>query len=337
MNSAREGQKSWLAPPDVRLPDFIICGAMKSGTSTLHALLNAHPDIYIPEGELSFFDIDDAVQHPEYRQFIGNQWLSQAIEQNPTRFWHWYGDFFKAAPEGCLLGEDSTTYLASVNAAQRIALQNKPIKVIIMLRQPAERAYSQYWHMLRNGLLGGTFEQVLQHSPAVLLQRSLYREQLETFYRYLQPEQIKVILFEEFVSQPGTVMTELTEFLGVDFEALPMGVLDTHENSAQIPRFIRLQQWRNRLLGDLSRILPRTNLPVPLVVDRGVRARAVSFFSRLHRRFNPLKSARPPAMLPETRRYLDAWFKQDLEALNALLGRDLTTLWFGKDENVLPN
>lgn len=61
MNYKKENE--WVAPENVRLPDFIICGAMKCGTSTVHSLLNQHPYVYIPDPEINFFDIDDIFQH----------------------------------------------------------------------------------------------------------------------------------------------------------------------------------------------------------------------------------------------------------------------------------
>lgn len=61
----------WKYPPGMTLPDFIICGAMKSGTTTVHGILNRHPQIFIPDPEIHFFDIDDVLQHPDYFCFQG--------------------------------------------------------------------------------------------------------------------------------------------------------------------------------------------------------------------------------------------------------------------------
>ena len=140
---------SWVAPKGFKIPDFIICGAMKSGTTTLHHILNQHQNVFIPDRELGFFGIDNLVQHPDYSYFDGRIWYTQLIDDDPLHFWSWYSSHFNDALERRVVGGDSTTYLASEVAATRIGLQNKPIKLVVMLRNPTARAYSDYWHRVR--------------------------------------------------------------------------------------------------------------------------------------------------------------------------------------------
>ncbi len=75
-------------------------------------------------------------------------------------------------------GEGSSIYLAS-----RIALQNKEIKLNFLLRNPTKRAYSQYYHMLRTGRSTHTFEDTLKYNPVSVLERSLYKDHLEPYYK----------------------------------------------------------------------------------------------------------------------------------------------------------
>ena len=65
----------WIAPQDIRLPDFIICGAMKCGTTTVHGILNSHPDIGIPNTEINFFDIDDTLEHSDFIFHADGRWF----------------------------------------------------------------------------------------------------------------------------------------------------------------------------------------------------------------------------------------------------------------------
>ena len=65
---------NWLSIEPSLLPDFIIVGAMKSGTTTLHDMLNTHPDVFIPKGELHFFDHDDIFQHPNFNIYKKSFW-----------------------------------------------------------------------------------------------------------------------------------------------------------------------------------------------------------------------------------------------------------------------
>lgn len=319
----------WMAPAGSVLPDFMICGAMKSGTSSLHAILGAHPDIYIPDGELSFFDIDNPFQHSEFNYFHGQRWYSQFIEQDPSRFWQWYSNFFKPAKPGQLVGEDSTTYLASSCAIKRIALQDKAIKLIVMLRQPTDRAYSQYWHMLARGLVGYGFEDVIRFQPEAVLQRSLYADQIAFMRSALPENRVKIILFEDFCAYPEMVLRDVSEFLGVDFCKFPGYVRSTHENRTRIPRFIKLYQMKNRMLRGSSGVSPRRNLPVQFPFDNTAKARITRRFFKFFGRINPLQVAGVPKMHPSTRAFLDGYFRREHKDLDELLGRDVSTSWFG--------
>src|SRR5262245_3229839 len=96
-----------------RFPDFIIAGAMKSGTTSLHQILASDPRIYIPDEEIFFFDMDDLVQHPAFFYPTPDRWLTQSYQPDNPRTRAWYSGFFAPAREDQLIGEDSTTYLAS--------------------------------------------------------------------------------------------------------------------------------------------------------------------------------------------------------------------------------
>lgn len=319
---------SWLAPTNAKIPDFIICGAMKSGTTTLHAILAKHPDIYIPEKEIHFFDMDNIIQHPDFNSFDKGCWSSHSVEKSPEKYWHWYTSNFTTATENQLVGEDSTTYLASALAAKRIGMQNKAIKTVIMLRHPTLRAYSQYWHMLRSGRATYSFEDTLKYAPSSILNRSLYLQQIESFLKYIPKEQVKFVLFEEFIADKVKCIDDVCKFLGVDFKLLPKGAIDLHENSAQYPKHPRLQVLKNRFFpgaGNSSyigvfelgrKVTLLEKLSLSKVVDK------------IHRLINPLSVNKTSTMPPETRKFLDDYFCKELDGINELLGRDALSIWF---------
>ena len=85
----------WKATNHKLLPDFIIGGAMKSGTSTLHTILSHHPDIFIPSDEIHFFDIDNILQHPDFNFYENGKWVYQSMEKNPEKMWKWYHNKFE--------------------------------------------------------------------------------------------------------------------------------------------------------------------------------------------------------------------------------------------------
>lgn len=318
----------WIAPPTATLPDFIICGAMKSGTSTLHYILNEHPDLFIPNRELYFFDVDDILQHGPFNFYIEGEWHSQCIEKNPAVFWQWYSSQFGNAGPSQVLGEDSTTYLASESAARRIALQRKPIKLLVILRHPTARAYSQYWHMLRTGRMTHSFEHTLRYHPHSVLDRSMYYQQLKRFREHLRGDRIRVVLFEEFLSDKRRVIGDVCGYIGVDYNAIPSHALEAHDNPSRIPKYPAVQMLKNRLLPGAYYARYRPVVPVPPPKDSSLRQAAREMVGGLHRRLNRARPRRPPPMKPATARLLDAFFERELAGLDELVGREVLNVWF---------
>ncbi len=226
---------NWITEDTNLLPDFIIGGAMKCGTTTLHAILNKHPKIFIPNEEVHFFDMDNILQHSDFNFYHNDTWTTQSMEKDPKLVWEWYQKKFKGN-ESLIKGEDSTTYLASRCAAERISMQKKEIKLLFLLRQPSERAYSNYSHLLRSGRATNSFEDTIRYNPFQVINRSLYKEQLESFYKNIPKERIKVILFEDLVKTPESTMKEVSTFLGVDYNEFPAGAFKTHSNKGRVPR-----------------------------------------------------------------------------------------------------
>lgn len=317
----------WVAPDRLRTPDFIIGGAMKSGTTTLHYMLGQHPQVFIPDQEVNFFDIDDLFQHPDFNHFDGSQWVRQRLEDDPERFWAWYAAHFEGAGQDQRVGEDSTTYLSSKIAARRIAMQDKPIKLIILLRHPTDRAYSQYWHLVRTGRATYSFEDTLRYDPFAVLQRSLYLDQLRNLFRYIPPERVKVVVFEAFMADKQGTLREVCEHIGVDFGKLPQAAVETHKNGSLVPRRPRLEVAKNRLFRAGGSLAYRARLPM-CPASAGARIDLPRLVNALHRRINPLVKARPPAMKPATRILLDGYFQRELDGLDELLGRPVMARWF---------
>ena len=324
--------KNWLAPAGIKLPDFIICGAMKSSTTTLHAMLNQHPDIFIPEKEVHFFDYDNILQHPDFNTYENKNWFSLNIKDNKIngnekRVWQWYAQQFSVAHNNQIIGEDSTTYLASPLAAKRIALQTKPIKLIIMLRQPTLRAYSQYWHLVRSGRVGYDFETLLQLSPHTILNRSLYLQQIKSVLEFIPQAQVKFIIFEEFLKNKESVLKGVCNFIHVDYNSLPAQALKLHENASSYPKYYRLQLLKNRLFplgGNLNYI----NNSGENNYKNATQKQYLRYLNAIHRKINPLISKKPKQLSNNTKVFLDNYFKSEIEGINELIGRDVISLWF---------
>lgn len=321
---------NWEAPNGTLLPDFIIGGAMKSGTTTLHAILNAHPCVYIPPGEIHFFDIDNILQHSDFNFYDDTRdvWTTQSMEDDPAKMWQWYLSKFEGK-DHLVTGEDSTTYLASPTAAERIAMQPKAIKLIFVLRQPTQRAYSQYHHMLRTGRATYSFEDTIRFDPTSILERSLYGQQLMSYYQYIPRNRIKVVLFEDLVEGGEQTIKAICDFLGIHFDDLDKGALATHTNQAVVPKDIRVQRFRNRLLREMGSRHYLNFLPNTPEIPADSVPRIVRLIDRVHRRLNPLREGKPPPMKKSTKVFLDTYFKRELSSIEALIEQEVLTKWFG--------
>lgn len=325
----KKNTNAWLAPSGTKIPDFIICGAMKSGTSTLHAILNSHPDIFIPEKEVHFFDMDNIVEHPDFNSFTNKQWQKNSVENDRKKYWQWYSDNFSRATANQVVGEDSTTYLASPLAIKRIAAQDKPIKLLIMLRNPTARAYSQYWHMLSSGRASHSFENTLQYNPTSVLNRSLYYSQIVSLLRYIPKEQVKFIIFEEFLQDKSKCLKEVCDFLNVDSDELSQEALGLHANAGLFPKYPRIQWIKNRLHpaggnGSYGEHFSHHKNNAWLN-----KLTWTKILNKSHRVINPLVHHKPAKMKLATKMFLNEYFIKELEGLNELLDKNVLSLWFG--------
>lgn len=323
--------ENWVAPADIRVPDFMICGAMKCGTTTVHQLIGRHPQVFIPDAEINFFDMDDWLEHNDFVFQSRNGWHAPAIADDPEAYWQWYARFFSKAPDDVLIGEDSTCYLPSRNAPLRISLQEKPVKLIVCLRQPAERAYSQYWHQVRTGRAVASFEDTLRLAPHSVLSRSMYLPQIENLLTHLPRERVFFFILEDFLADRERVVRELLDFLGLSFNDLPDDALSTHSNSGKYPMGVNLRVFMNRVLRVLGNASYRSRLPYDVPTAKAAKL-AASFSSLVNKASSLFSTRRAPKMKLETRQILDKMFKRELDGIDELIGANVTSVWFSPND-----
>jgi len=196
----------------ITLPDFIIVGAMKAGTTGLFwTLCEEHPDINPPEvKELTFFD---------------NHWNKNLC---------WYAERFKHVKTGQLTGESSPSYLVRPYALQRMKKIVPKAKIIIMLRNPVTRSFSQFKHYVKNSRrfdkfvnLTENFEEYLEkyaHPPydkrlhwmgIGVLERSIYLPQIKEVFKYYNKKQVLIIKSEEYFKNPLKICNRVCAFLNI--------------------------------------------------------------------------------------------------------------------------
>ncbi len=321
---------SWSAPENAILPDFIICGAMKAGTTTFHKILNFHPDVFIPGPEINFFDLDDILLHPDFSFFQDGNWVKPGFNNNPGSYWEWYSSFFEGAKIGQKIGEDSTLYIASKKAISRIAIQKKAIKLIVSLRNPTDRAYSNYWHLVRTGRAIYSFEDTIRNDPYSILMRSLYLDQIRFLKEAVPEDQIFISIFEDFVTDQERTIKALSAFIGIDFDLLSGEHIQLHAHKASVPKSTKFQLWKNRIDRESANRFYANRLPYDVSSMPYKKPVFLRVLDRFHRRTNPLMMKRPPPINPATREFLDAYFREELSGLDQMVGKKVLSRWFDK-------
>jgi hypothetical protein len=311
------------APSSESLPDFIIGGAMKCATSSLHHLLRQHEQIHLPDGETHFFCLDDPVEHSDF--FFPARSASERAPDYERDFrtnLDWYQTFFESAPPSHHIGDYSSTYLPAPDAPERIHTLVPDAKLIFMLRNPVDRTYSHYWHRVKTGRAVHSFEHELQHGPSTLLLRGFYKSQLNRYLRWFAPDQMKVILFERFVTDTQNVVDDVCSFLGLS-SSVDVTEADAHQNRSPVPRWPGLQRvlnyWTTGVEGRGDRALPYAQKPQSSYVVQGL----------VHhlRQLNLTTRRGTPPMRNATRKCLAQIFGRKNRGLGDLVDPDPAEHW----------
>lgn len=304
-------------------PDFIIMGAMKSGTSSLKHLLQQHPEVYMPDDEIAFFNIDEIFEHHDFYVYNDKDWHVPDFNKVLDKYADWYHSFFDTDREYDVKGEHSTTYLSSEVAVARIETFLPQVKLIVILRDPVERTYSHYWHNVETGRAIYSFERTLQFTPEKLIKRSLYNRQLKRIQGKFTDDQLKVILFEEFVKNPTQSANEILEFIG-EQPVLNEADLKTQANESNYPFSLSLQLFFNSIYRKygvksyLSRLPYGKDYDMPSFINL---LRKLLFATNLNNR------KEKPRMNLKTREFLENYFNHKLESLPEILDRELHDVW----------
>lgn len=240
------------APP---LPNTFLGGAQKCGTTTLHRLLERHPQVFFPARpqEIHFFD----------------------LERNFARGPGWYRRHFEAWAGEPVVAQTSPLYLYEPKVAARAQALVPEARWVFLLRHPVDRAYSHYWHEVRYGWESLPFEQALAAERQRLeagedarrhcsyLDRGRYGSQLARFVERFGRERLLVATYDELTANPVALARRVASFLGLDPEALrPEPVAAKNHNPAMLPRFPVVQRllrpWRG--VPGLARIVDGLNL-----------------------------------------------------------------------------
>jgi hypothetical protein len=295
-----------------RLPNFVIIGAPKCGTTSLHRYLSQHPDIYLPtQKELHFFT------YPYIEQRTAGPRDLEALRRM-TRTFAEYSAHYEGVRRQSAVGEVSPSYLYFAEAADAIRERLGAVKIVVILRNPVQKAYSQYLHLVRNDRETlGFYDALLAEERRSAegwsdiwryAESSLYTQRLKRYLEVFGAANVRILIFEEFFADTSGALRRLLAFLGV--REVDLAASEVHHRSGK----------------------PRSRLLSSLLVKGGPASRVAglllprSLTEAVQKRLWALNTAEKDLIDAQSMKLLSDYFRADVDELEALIGRPLP--WF---------
>lgn len=268
-------------------PDFIIIGAMKCATSTIHEQLAVQPGIFMTElKEPNFFSDDDQ--------------YAKGIE--------WYLSHFESAPAGALCGESSTHYTklpTYPKTIERIKQHQPNVKLIYVMRHPIDRLVSQYIHEWTQRVISVEINRAIAQHPE-LIEYSRYSRQLAPYFEAFGRERVLPVFFERVIRFPQQELERICQFIG--YAGQPVWDNQLNAQNISVER-MRKSTWRDFLVE------------APLLSDLRKQFVPKSFRNWVKSLWTMKKK---PELQPEQIERLKAIFDEDLTVLGSWLGLELS-------------
>ena len=295
-----------------RLPDFLVIGPPKAGTSALHAALTGHPQLFLT-----------AVKEPKY-YMCGDSpppAYSGPGDAHSNQEWIWqrprYQSLFASAAPGTLCGESTPFYLYNRDARRRIAADVPDVRLIVVLRDPVDRLYSNWMHLWADGLepCADVLEACAREPDRIdagwapfwhYRNLGMYGRQLADLFQQFPREQVLLLRYHDLVEQPRRTLDQVCRFLGVAqgaVRAVPSG------NS----RPFVTPGPRTRTIGPVIRVGARAGAHLPPELWRRM---SRPLIRGLHSGGNPAR----PKLTAEQRRALVEPCHDDIALLEQITG-----------------
>ncbi len=299
------------------LPNFLIIGAAKCGTTALFEYLEQHPEVFLCDPkEPNYLALGE--ERPTFR----GPGDDVTINANSIVGWSRYQKLFSRAGNAKAIGEASVSTLYFPESIERIHTHLPNAKIICMLRQPAERAYSAFSFMhMRAFEPCQQFTEALADEPRRIAERwhhiwhyrgmSNYHQQLLPYYNAFGRDRMRVYLFDDFKANPAAILRDCFQFLEIDPEFIPSQEPSPHVSGMPKSRLLQSLYSRARWARALLRSV------VPKSMKRN-----------LQKRFAKMNLERVP-LDPQLRAELTDSFRTDILRLQDLLDRDLS-VWLAE-------
>jgi hypothetical protein len=300
------------------MPDFLVIGAGKSGTTSIDKYLNQHPGIFVPKSkEPNFFGYENM----KIEDFDGNAEEIAHFRNSVTTLDRYLQIFEEAQPHQ-IKGETSNTYMYHEQAPYRIKYYIPDVKLIAVLRQPAGRLYSRYLHLAReNRTPTRDFADCLDRNSIWwrrndLIKEGFYYNNLVKYFELFPRENIKIYLYEELQESPLEVMRDIYTFLGVDTGFEPDVTLRYNESG-----FVK-NAFLNRIYGQGGVISRSIRMLLPGTLVQKLKGNLALKKKMLELRG---KNLYKPGMDPIIKkRLIQEVYADDIRQLEKLIGKDLS-------------
>ena len=297
------------------LPNFLIFGAAKSGTTSLQMYLKQHPEIFFPDiKEPNFYALKDYKlprPGPAPEQILQELLYSRSVVEKTS-----YEALFENSGTAKAIGEASVRYLYFPEAAQGLYNDIPDVRLIALLREPVSRLYSHYCMNRQYQLEPLSLEDALEAEKERVdagwgwdwhyTGLGQYGDQLSRFFQLFNPEQIKVFFHDEFKENPRRVIRECFEHLDVDTTFEPdisrKGKVAYRGRNQILDRWLH---WPNASREMFEKVTP------------------VKFSKEVTTKLRDWNSADIPPLSLEQRKTLKTYFADDLKILSDLLGREI--------------
>ena len=270
------------------MPKFLVAGAPRTATTWLHACMMEHPQIFVP-----------ATKEVHFFSFHYDRGLD------------WYRAQFANRRAELAMGEVSPSYMTYPEADARIFDVNRDMRLLFVVRDPVERAYSHYCMALRNSSAMSRDIEREMRPEAHFVQEGLYHRHISRFVDRFGKSQVKIMVYEDLANGSAQYLHEVFSFLGVDSRFQPTVADTVIHQQKPLPRSARL----NRLRLAVARTRWGARIHAALQV-RGV-------IDAVHR-MRGKRNLGYPVMPPSLQKRLAEFYEPDVDALSKLLGRDLT-------------
>ena len=300
----------------MQLPNFLVVGAPRSGTTSIYEYLSEHPEIYLPvKKELHYFTHDYLAKNSNGPKDM-EMWYCKTLDE--------YKTFFQTIPSSArAVGDVSPSYLFFPECIPKIKeLLGEDVKIIMILRNPIERAFSNYLHMVRLqretlnffDALNAEEERLAKGWRNIWLYKrhSLYYEKVKRYIEEFGSSKVKVVLHDDFANNTLETMQDVYRFLDVAAEFVPKNINIIYGKSGS---------YKNRLVEFLIRPHPIKSFAKPFVLKKVLRI--VKNFQVSHIGHN-MKTE----ILQDDHciAFLQQYFKKNINQLEHLLQVDLS-MW----------